>query len=451
MNELKARALQLLRASADAPSATSPRAGAGDDPSTPSSSSKKGTPSKQGAKKRTPGGGTPVTPATVGSTPGTPGGTGGSGRKGKGRARFAEFWPRDVVREGLREQHLHEGKIRVNPHRRQEAYVSLEGVPHDVKMDGYAAQNRVIDGDTVVFAIDPIEDWPALMEEKTPRKASRGGRGATGDGAAPEAPAFRAEAGAGGGLGEDDAEGGEGDAYWKTVDAEDDYGDDDLDLDDDPYDEDVLPGRVRRLAIGGGLVDAAGPVKPPSIATLAVAARRGGVNGTPLRPTGRVVAVSQTSPRRETVVGYVGFAEEEFGFGGGRNGKGGTGVPTRNPKGGTSTPASSRKVKEEMYPNNIPPLRLYPTDPKLPWMIVDMSPSFLPAPIAALAVENGGAGLKGILVSARVSKWSTSYVWPHCQLRESLGMAGELETETCLLYTSPSPRDQRGSRMPSSA
>ena len=113
MNELKARALQLLRASADAPSATSPRAGAGDDPSTPSSSSKKGTPSKQGAKKRTPGGGTPVTPATVGSTPGTPGGTGGSGRKGKGRARFAEFWPRDVVREGLREQHLHEGKIRV--------------------------------------------------------------------------------------------------------------------------------------------------------------------------------------------------------------------------------------------------------------------------------------------------------------------------------------------------
>ena len=26
-----------------------------------------------------------------------------------------------------------------------------------------------------------------------------------------------------------------------------------------------------------------------------------------------------------------------------------------------------------------------------------------------------------------------------------------LNTETCLLYTSPSPRDQRGSRMPSSA
>ena len=33
-----------------------------------------------------------------------------------------------------------------------------------------------------------------------------------------------------------------------------------------------------------------------------------------------------------------------------------------------------------------------------------------------------------------------------------VGMGGELEhAQACLLYTSPSPRDQRGSRMPSSA
>ena len=32
-----------------------------------------------------------------------------------------------------------------------------------------------------------------------------------------------------------------------------------------------------------------------------------------------------------------------------------------------------------------------------------------------------------------------------------LGIAKELGSTTCLLYTSPSPRDQRGSRMPSSA
>ena len=48
-------------------------------------------------------------------------------------------------------------------------------------------------------------------------------------------------------------------------------------------------------------------------------------------------------------------------------------------------------------------------------------------------------------------------------LRESMGLRGpehlylmkehfaQTVNETCLLYTSPSPRDQRGSRMPSSA
>ena len=203
------KALELLHASASAR--------ADGEPSTPTSvivsaSSKGNGTASAGKKKKGADGGTPSTPASVGSTPGTSRGTGGKGRKGKGRARFAEFWPREVVREGLTAGHLHEGKIKVNPHRRQEAYVSLEGVPHDVKIDGYDAQNRVIDGDTVVFAIDPMNDWPAL-EDKTPRRKRRGGGG--GGGAAPESPAFHAEAGeagAGGGLCEDDAEGGEGDA-----------------------------------------------------------------------------------------------------------------------------------------------------------------------------------------------------------------------------------------------
>ena len=35
--------------------------------------------------------------------------------------------------------------------------------------------------------------------------------------------------------------------------------------------------------------------------------------------------------------------------------------------------------------------------------------------------------------------------------RQRLGLATKVYSNTCLLYTSPSPRDQRGSRMPSSA
>ena len=34
---------------------------------------------------------------------------------------------------------------------------------------------------------------------------------------------------------------------------------------------------------------------------------------------------------------------------------------------------------------------------------------------------------------------------------EVVSVAGRLMLKSCLLYTSPSPRDQRGSRMPSSA
>ena len=62
------------------------------------------------------------------------------------------------------------------------------------------------------------------------------------------------------------------------------------------------------------VLDILKPHSPNSLdfcATLAAAARRGGVDGTALRPTGRVVAVSEVSPRRESIVGYVGFAEDE--------------------------------------------------------------------------------------------------------------------------------------------
>ena len=37
------------------------------------------------------------------------------------------------------------------------------------------------------------------------------------------------------------------------------------------------------------------------------------------------------------------------------------------------------------------------------------------------------------------------------QAKETVSTAPDETTSTCLLYTSPSPRDQRGSRMPSSA
>ena len=38
-----------------------------------------------------------------------------------------------------------------------------------------------------------------------------------------------------------------------------------------------------------------------------------------------------------------------------------------------------------------------------------------------------------------------------CYRKELFGLEGAIEVKDCLLYTSPSPRDKRQSRMPSSA
>ena len=59
-----------------------------------------------------------------------------------------------------------------------------------------------------------------------------------------------------------------------------------------------------------------------------------------------------------------------------------------------------------LYPNNIPPLRLYPVDPRLPWMSVEMSPSKLPAALAEQARTPAGMkDLRGQLVSAPITRW----------------------------------------------
>ena len=55
-------------------------------------------------------------------------------------------------------------------------------------------------------------------------------------------------------------------------------------------------------------------------------------------------------------------------------------------------------------------------------------------------VQKKGKTIQG-LVQEKISKL----------LKERIKLFGSGRTDTCLLYTSPSPRDQRGPRMPSSA
>ena len=49
-----------------------------------------------------------------------------------------------------------------------------------------------------------------------------------------------------------------------------------------------------------------------------------------------------------------------------------------------------------------------------------------------------------------LEEFSKSVLPKNIFIKEKLGLSDAM-SEDCLLYTSPSPRDQRGSRMPSSA
>ena len=77
----------------------------------------------------------------------------------------------------------------------------------------------------------------------------------------------------------------------------------------------------------------------------------------------------------------------------------------------------------------------------------------------ALAVDCAVFGLdeslKVLLIERGLDPFKGSWALPggFVEMNESLDQAArrELEEETCLLYTSPSPRDRQKSRMPSSA
>ena len=62
-------------------------------------------------------------------------------------------------------------------------------------------------------------------------------------------------------------------------------------------------------------------------------------------------------------------------------------------------------------------------------------------------VEDWEQGIPLSYVKALTTYWQETYDWRRCE-RALNALPNYL---VCLLYTSPSPRDQRGSRMPSSA
>ena len=86
-----------------------------------------------------------------------------------------------------------------------------------------------------------------------------------------------------------------------------------------------------------------------------------------------------------------------------------------------------------------------------PTSAVGLSASQSPAAIAAMRAKNAAAAARRRLPGL-ATRGSNRAVGLEAKFREAASDSDGFDSPNdCLLYTSPSPRDQRGSRMPSSA
>ncbi|KAK9110689.1 hypothetical protein Sjap_018749 [Stephania japonica] len=79
-----------------------------------------------------------------------------------GRRHFVPHWPLHVVDKAIEKGDVFKASFRVNVHNRIEAYCTIEGVPTDVLISGFSAQNRAVEGDIVAIKLDPLALWTRL-------------------------------------------------------------------------------------------------------------------------------------------------------------------------------------------------------------------------------------------------------------------------------------------------
>ncbi|KAH7299125.1 hypothetical protein KP509_25G073900 [Ceratopteris richardii] len=93
------------------------------------------------------------------------------------RTCFRPHWPSFEIEKALEEGEAFRCTIRVNAHFRAEGYVTIEGVPIDVLIDGLEAQNRSIEGDVVAVIINNVSKWTRLKGGTAKQSCSDQGNG----------------------------------------------------------------------------------------------------------------------------------------------------------------------------------------------------------------------------------------------------------------------------------
>uniref|UniRef100_A0A061SEE0 Dis3-like exonuclease 2 n=1 Tax=Tetraselmis sp. GSL018 TaxID=582737 RepID=A0A061SEE0_9CHLO len=307
------------------------------------------------------------------------------------KQRFKEYWMQSELQEGMKSGKVFRATFRCNAKNRSEGYVSIPGIPVDMLIKGSSKQNRAVPDDEVAVLLLGPEAWHSVEAKRGDSSGSLEAEESSGIIEAEESSGLAESPGedeapewgqgeGGGSCGISKAEALDSAVVMETeaedstamTEAEDDTG----------ADEAEAGGAEGRRAAGED-GKAAAQLRLEEVVELLVANPN-------LRPTGQVVGILSESPRRERIIGSL-TSEAD-------------GVAT-----------------------------LMPSDPRMPKMSVRVHS--LPASLRdeLLADCRKADGEPRRLVSARIAKWSAGSLQPLAQIRESIGQAGEIESETAAI------------------
>ncbi|ERN11392.1 DIS3-like exonuclease 2 [Amborella trichopoda] len=314
--------------------------------------------------------------------------------------KFSAHWSIQSVNEALEKGDAFKACFRVNAHNRLEAYCTLDGVPTDVLISGFAAQNRAIEGDTVAVMLDPVPCWTRMKglpthiynspqnDDCSPLKESVGvsskGKEKVNDGY--EFP---------------------------------DYGNGSF-----PFDKCCeLDEKTSRCETGNGfefgnfgyLMDTVKTTRTneePKNAASALENLCTILKLFPMkRPTGRVIAIIERSTRRDAIIGYLG-SQHWISFKDLTMKEQSIGNQFKRNQTLTSSPGEY--------------VQLTPTDARFPKLMVPLSG--LPDSLKE-RLQNGDEFVEKELVVAQIVNWQEQSLLPLARVKQCLGQGGEIEAE----------------------
>ncbi|XP_050233752.1 DIS3-like exonuclease 2 [Mercurialis annua] len=320
---------------------------------------------------------------------------------------FAPHWSIDSVNDAIKKGDVFKTVFRVNAHNRTEAYCKIEGVSTDVLISGLAAQNRAVEGDIVVIKVDPLVAWNKM----------KGSNGLSDNRSLCNPAAESSEIASGSckdknkvEIGNEYSDSGSSSAQ-KAIHYE--YSSCDIEA----VHQDLF-GQVGYNFVNGNHHPSTSG--SPHFCPMEKNEAVDGldrlctiVNSHPSkRPTGRVVAILERSPRRNSIVGFLNIKQWFY---------------YRE-----CCKIDAKKNKKISLISDYEYIQLTPTDPKFPKMMVLISS--LPNSIKK-RLEKGDETVEMELVAAQIDIWDEDSPFPKAHISHILGRGSEMEPRiSAILY-----------------